>query len=320
MEFAIYASVYLKVHHPDAFTCAMLNNYPLGFYSPATLVKDAQRHGLHFRPVEINKSGYYCALEHEEERINRDKGDIENERNQRKGKNLTVLRLGFKYIKGLRKQFAEAIELERSNGTYQSIDDLIKRVPLINKKEIRALSLAGALNFENTVHRREALWQSELAIQPVGELLDRAFESPGSAAFIKRMTPIQLTESDLRATGLTIGKHPMAYIRETLNKQGILPASKTLNLKRGQMVTAGAVIVRQRPETARGVMFITLEDETGYSNSVVQLEELDKFRSVIMENSFLIITGIAQDKTNIKAIGFESITSFATEIASHDFH
>jgi error-prone DNA polymerase len=138
-----YASAYLKVYYLAEYTTAMLNNYPLGFYVPATLIKDAQRHGLHFRHVDVNRSDYLFTLEDGE------------------------VRVGLKYIKGLREETAEAIAAERERGgEYISVDDLVRRVPRINKKEIRAMSLAGALNFERQVHRREALWHSELAIDP----------------------------------------------------------------------------------------------------------------------------------------------------------
>ncbi len=296
-----YASIYLKVHYLDAFTCAMLNNYPLGFYSPATLIKDAQRHGQRFRPIDINYSDYLCTIEHSDE--------------------VSFIRNGFKYVKGLRKISAEAIVNERANGQFTSIENLVRRVSLINKKEIRMLSLAGALNFENTVHRRNALWQSELALQPNGKLFENIDEGENSAPYIKQMTPLQLTESDLRSTGLTIGKHPMAYIREEMNRLRILPAYQTLKMKRGSIVTtAGAVIVRQRPQTAKGVMFITLEDETGFSNTIVLPEIFEQNRAVILENNFLMIRGIAENETMIKGLTFEPIKAFVAEIDSHDFH
>ena len=141
---------------------AMFNNYPLGFYSAATLVKDAQRHGLHFRAIDINKSQYEFTVE---------EGDV---------------RVGLKFVRGLREEVGRKIVEERKltsensplstlhSQLYSSIADLIDRVPEINKREIRALSIAGALNFENTVHRRQALWESELAIQPKGELFENA--------------------------------------------------------------------------------------------------------------------------------------------------
>lgn len=308
-----YASAYLKVYYLGEFTAAMLNNYPLGFYSPATLIKDAQRHGLHFRHVDINRSDYLFTIEDGE------------------------VRVGLKYIKGLRKEVAERIVAERDRLlVYTSVEDLVRRVPLINKKEIGALSLAGALNFEKQVHRREALWQAELAIQPSGELLDADFASIGSAIgsqqmafpqnrsvakFIKAMTEWQAMETDLGTMGITIGKHPMAFLREELNKRGVLTAIQTHGLPKREVVTvAGAVIVRQRPSTGNSVVFITMEDETGHSNFIVMPDVFERFRQIITHNSFLLIKGISEEGNMIKGLYFEPINAFITEIGSHDFH
>ncbi|MBK9765813.1 MAG: hypothetical protein IPP63_01630 [Chloracidobacterium sp.] len=167
-----YASAYLKVHYLAEFTTAMLNNYPLGFYSPATLIKDAQRHGLHFNAIDINRSQRLFTIED---------GRV---------------RIGLKYVKGLRKDVAEAIVASRVrtgsdsdwvsvDEPYTSVENLVARVPAINKKEVRALSLAGALNFDATVHRRQALWESELAIQPIGEL----FKSPTNFSLSTNAAP-----------------------------------------------------------------------------------------------------------------------------------
>ncbi len=321
-----YASAYLKVHYLAEFTTAMLNNYPLGFYAPATLIKDAQRHGLHFNAIDINRS----------ERL----FTIEDGR----------VRIGLKYVKGLRHSVAEAIVAGRTctsprvskgdsepfgDGSYTSVENLITRVPAINKKEIRALSLSGALNFESTVHRRQALWESELAIQPAGELFKKlpslqrrgGSEADGvvlnaeeSPAFIHQMTEWQLMETDLMTTGITIGKHPMRFLREELTKHGVLAASQTTHLKKRDVVTvAGAVIVRQRPSTANDVVFITMEDETGYSNFIVMPDVFDRFRSTIISSDFLLIRGIAEEGGMIKALYFEQINAFISKIGSHDF-
>jgi error-prone DNA polymerase len=302
-----YASAWLKVHYLAEFTAAMLNNYPLGFYAPATLVKDAQRHGLHFRPVDINRSQYLFTIE---------EGDV---------------RIGLKYVKGLREEVGESIVVERSSGfqPYTSVDDLVLRVPQINKKEIRALSLAGALNFDNS-HRRQALWESELAIQPRGELFsgvnaasDVAGWQPAfrrRTAFIKPMTEWQRMETDLITTGITIGKHPMAFLREELTKAGILSAEETFKLKPRDIVSvAGSVIVRQRPSTAKDVVFMTMEDETGYSNFLILPDVFDEFRSIIVGSNFLVVRGIHEQRGMIKALYFQPINAFITKIASHDF-
>ncbi len=362
-----YASAYFIVHYRAAFMTAMFNNYPLGFYSAATLVKDAQRHGLHFIAMDINKSQYEFTVEDVEVRTGSDSDDPILEKQ---------VRVGLKYVRGLRKEIGEMIVAERdrkcrsphvSKGEtsnfssslrpclragfcnecdrvpYASIADLIDRVPQINKREIRALSLAGALNFENTVHRRQALWQSELAIQPAGELFAKS--SPpyeggvaaasadgvvlsknndttnnGASFFLTRMEGLELIEADLKKTGISIGKHPMAFVREELNKKGVLSATQTLHLKKGQIVSvAGAVIIRQRPMTAKNVVFITLEDETGHSNFVVMPDTFEKFRAVINQNDYLIIKGIFEERGMLKAMSFKPIHSFTAEVVSHNF-
>jgi len=331
-----YASAWLKVHYLAEFTAAMLNNYPLGFYAPATLVKDAQRHGLHFRPVDINQSRYPFTIED---------GDV---------------RVGLKYVKGLREEVGEAIVTKRKAqsprskaqdeendnfgpwtldlGLYTSVDNLVARVPEINRKEIRALSLAGALNFDNS-HRRQALWESELAIQPRGSLFHKvstdsrtrsasegtfsSIQNPKSKiqnGFIRPMTEWQRMEADLITTSITIGKHPMTFLREDLKKAGIISAEETFKLQPRDIVSvAGSVIVRQRPSTAKDVVFMTMEDETGYSNFLILPDVFDKFRSIIVGSNFLIVRGIHEQRGMIKALYFQPINAFITKIASHDF-
>ncbi|MEQ1606947.1 MAG: hypothetical protein ABL999_18945, partial [Pyrinomonadaceae bacterium] len=230
-------------------------------------------------------------------------------------------------------------------GAYTSIADLIDRVPEINKREIRALSIAGALNFENTVHRRQALWESELVIQPQGDLFESGFvsvppavaggafsdankKSPPATAggtdshtpFLTRLEGLELVDADLRKTGISIGKHPMAFFREDLNRRGILTAQQTLNLKKGQVVSsAGAVIIRQRPMTANNVVFITLEDETGFSNFVVMPDKFEEYRAVINQSNYLIIRGIFEERGMLKAIHFTPLTEAKTEVVAHNF-
>jgi error-prone DNA polymerase len=324
-----YASAYYIVHYRACFMAAMFNNYPLGFYNAATLVKDAQRHGLHFKPFDINRSDYdFTVVEEDGEK---------------------KVRVGLRFVRGLREEIGKRIVSERrlpasdgsdtqagslrSDKPYTSIADLIDRVPEINKREIRALSLAGALNFDNTVHRREALWQSELAIQPEGTLFecgvqseecgmedknDSAFRTPHSA--FSRMEGLQLIETDLKKTGISIGKHPIAFVREELRSRGILSSSEIQNLKRNEVVSvAGAVIIRQRPMTAKNVVFITLEDETGFSNFVVMPDKFEEYRAVINQNDFLIIRGIFEERGMLKALHFTPIQDITAKVESHNF-
>ena len=296
-----YASAWLKVHRLDAFTASMLNNYPLGFYSPATLIKDAQRHGQHFKYIDVNHSEYRCTLE--------------------KHDGISFIRMGMNYVKGLKKAAGEAIAEERKNGKYKNVGDLLSRVPLTNKKDIRALSVSGALNFDMTTHRRQALWESDLEIKPKGELFKLINEQQETPSYIQKMDDIELMETDFKSTGFTIGKHPMTFLRKELNKRGILSSIEANNLRKGDMVmVAGVVICRQKPMTAKGVLFITLEDETGHSNFLVLPEVFEKYRSVILENRYLLIKGRAEDKRMVKGVYFEGIQEFMAAPASHDFH
>jgi len=389
-----YASAYFMVHYRAEFMTAMFNNYPLGFYNAATLVKDAQRHGLHFRAMDINKSQYKFTVEDIE---------VSTESGSDRGSEKCV-RVGLNFVRGLRREIGEAIVAERDRlglgsfaerrsyaspaatqfssaamqplsrtsgidadhlftttekhsfsarresdsdspkSEYTSIADLIDRVPEINKREIRALSIAGALNFDNTVHRRQALWESELAMQPKGDLFDQCTsprvskgdtsnlsESPlltrglvhqNSAAlsFLTRLEGLELVDADLRKTGISIGKHPMAFFREDLKRCGILSARETLNLRKGQVVSsAGAVIIRQRPMTANNVVFITLEDETGFANFVVMPDKFEEYRAVINQSNYLIIRGIFEERGMLKAIHFTPLTEAKTEVVAHNF-
>ena len=215
-----YASAYFMVHYRACFMTAMFNNYPLGFYSAATLVKDAQRHGLHFIAMDINRSQYIFTVE-----------DVAGEKQ---------VRVGLKYVKGLRKEIGEKIVAERNaNGFYTSVEDLVRRVPGINKREVRALSMAGALNFDGTVHRREALWQSELAIQPAGELFEKTNDRPVRCLLPAAMEGLELDRGRLRKTGISIGKHPMAFIREEMMRRNILCAKDMNHLKKGRCRSGG---------------------------------------------------------------------------------
>lgn len=299
-----YASAYLKVHFLDAFTAAIMNNYPLGFYSLATVVKDAERHGLKFRGLDINKSDYFCTLEPD--------------------KNRFALRLGLKLIKGLRKEVAKSIVEERERkGLYIGIEDLAERVPLLNRKELRVLSESGALSLNHTLHRRDALWQAELASRSPGKIFDRSADLQEISQVFKPMTTFETMAADFNTTGLTLGAHPVSFFRMELRRQGILSAVETFELSRRDIVSvAGIVIVRQRPSTANNVVFITLEDETGHSNFIVMPDVYHQFRKVILaKTGFLLIRGIYEGHRLIKGLYFKRIfDDFKSGIGSHDFH
>ncbi len=301
-----YASAYLKCRYLAAFTAAILNNQPMGFYAPATLVKDAQRHGLHFNPIDVTRSDWLCT--------------IEEENGERR------VRLGMNYVKGLREQPAQAILAARAEAPFSSIQDLVDRVPELRKDELRKLSEIGALNFitSNPTHRRAALWDSELAIRPTGPLFANPQPPIPNPSPLVPMTSSERLNSDFRGTHLTIGKHPMAFHREKLNTLGVTPAAQLKFVRNGRVVRiAGCIICRQRPGTAKGLLFLSIEDETGVSNAVVMPDVFDRERKTILNNSYLVIEGEMQNIDNVytvRAAHFEPLHVAEEAVPSHDFH
>ena len=300
-----YASAYLKCRYLAAFTAAILNNQPMGFYAPATLVKDAQRHGLHFKPIDVTRSDWKCSIE---------------EHNGEK-----CVRLGLNYTKGLRQQAAEAILRARDEQPFSSIQDLVNRVPQLRKDELRKLSEIGALNFipRTSTHRRAALWNSELALRPAGPLFTDNL-APADQSPLAPMTATERLNSDFRGTQLTIGKHPLAFHRENLNALGVTPARELQFIPNGRPVRiAGCVICRQRPGTAKGLLFLSLEDETGVSNAVVMPDIFDRERPTILNNPYLVIDGAMQNIDGVFTVNashFEPLQAAEEAVPSHDFH
>ncbi len=302
-----YASAYLKCHYPAAFTAALLNNQPMGFYHPATIVKDAQRHGLRVKPIDITRSDWGCTVEPEEA-----------------GKSL---RLGLKYVKGLRESAGSAIAEERRRRCFAGIDDVWHRVPGLQKAEVRALAAAGALNFIQPgplmPHRRDALWQVERLGRAKGALYEGLVE-PDSGSPLATMTEEERISADFRVTGLTTGRHPMALRRPELIRLGALRAADLKRLPNGFPVrVAGCVIVRQRPGTAKGFVFLSMEDETGIANIIVEPDLFDLYRVELVQQPFLLISGKLQNVDrviSVKASTIEVLPMAAAATRSHDFH
>jgi error-prone DNA polymerase len=305
-----YASAYFKVKYLAAFTCAILNNQPMGFYMPAVLVKDAQRHGLRVKPIDIQASDWPCTIEHE------DDGNLS-------------LRLGLRYAKGLRAQSAEALVQSREeSGPFLSAEDLALRVPHLNRKELMLLAHIGALNHLDRIeHRRDALWQVERAGKPEGPLLRQSSEvlrDDSESLPLKQMTPEERLIADYAGTGLTTDRHPMAYRREALRRQSILSAAELRNRRDGEFVrTAGCVIARQRPGTAKGFIFISMEDETGIANVIVTPDLYERDRLVVTRSKFILAEGPLQNQDgviHVKASHLQPLSDQALEVHSHDFH
>jgi error-prone DNA polymerase len=307
-----YASAFLKCHYLAAFTTAMLNNQPMGFYQPATLIKDAQRHGLKFKPIDVTRSQWECTIEEISEDL--------------------VVRIGLRYVKGLRKETAQQILEQRIIQPFVSIEDLKQRVPHIQKDELRVLASIGAMNFissKTRIHRRSALWQVERSGRPAGALFEahlRADDSESSSLFspLDPMDDEERLVADFRGTGLTVGHHPMARHRANLNRNGVSPASRLASLRDGSVVcVAGAVIVRQRPGTAKGFVFLSLEDETGVANIIITPQLFEKDHTVVVNNSFLIIEGVLQNQDGVVSVKAGNIKPFHLSRAAapaHDFY
>ena len=416
-----YASAYLKCHYLAAFTAALLNNQPMGFYSPATIVKDAQRHGLKLLPVDVTKSEWNCTLETvlssqfpvlsqkavgpqasalskplviptpertrgaEESHSFPQLGGSDLQRNQpRKGRYVKAqdgspgkapkdsnesrrdatgtaaapaLRMGLRYVRGLREEAARSLLLERIRAPFTSIHDLTRRVPELRRDELTTLAEIGALNSvastqypvpsktfviptpERTrgaeeshysqldtrysnLHRRDALWQVERAVRPSGPLLEQHAE-PDERSPLAPMNQEERLVADFHGTGLTVGPHPMAYKRDWLNAMGIRRAGELRNLPTGKRIRiGGCVITRQRPGTAKGFVFLSLEDETGVANAIVRPDLFHENRLLLTSERFLAIEGILQNQDNVISVRAERVqplfvTKAETRACSH---
>jgi error-prone DNA polymerase len=345
-----YASAWLKVKYLAAFTAAILNNQPMGFYSPAVLVKDAQRHGLRVRPIDVQKSNWPCTIEHNEDlgaphlpgvgrcgndgvpHIGQQLADAGSDTLHPAPSPLhpaLSLRLGLGYARGLRQHVGEAIVASRAlGGLFRSVDDLALRVPSLNRKEITLLANIGALNqVEGVGHRRDALWQVERAGKPEGPLLTHSGALLADAldpSPLARMSSTERLVADYAGTGLTTGKHPMAYRRDELRRQRVLSAEELRDCRDGQWVrAAGCIIARQRPGTAKGFVFLSMEDETGIANVIVTPDIYAQNQVTVTRARFLLVEGPLQNQDNVvhvKAMRLTPLADNAVEIHSHDFH
>jgi error-prone DNA polymerase len=374
----VYASAYLKAHFPAAFYAALLDNQPMGFYNPATLVKDAQRHGVRFAPVDVQRSDWRCTIEED-----------------------GTVRLGLRYVAGLRAEIGQKIADSGQRTTvggrvadqpsaghgrqpsavsrqptadhglrpsavsrqpegscrFRSIEDLIAQTG-VNREELSVLAEIGALHaFGYT--RREALWQVERAVRATGELYAGTDEScelailrsceltdgapvasapaEGSTSHdraiaisqdeicpLPEMSAADRIVADYEGTGLTIGPHPMALRREEMRLRGALRASDLARQRHGRRVrVAGAVITRQRPGTAKGFVFLTLEDETGIANIIVRPDLFAERKLTILQEPFLLVEGMLQNQdgvTSVRAERMEALGGRQVDVDSRDFY
>jgi len=352
ISFAIlaYGSAYLKVHRAPEFYASLINNQPMGFYTPATIVKDAQRHGVNIKPVCVLQSDWHCTVVDD-----------------------NTVRLGFRVVNGLRQEHAEELVRRRQDRSFKSLDDLKRHVPFA-KNELRALAELGALNCFSE-HRRAAMWKVEetlhddllgsagmlpairgilprtrqsentsnhdeftirVAEEPSGNMsanrTDSSRGEPDGASRmlalptdtpLKPMTLPERVKADYETMNLTTGPHPMKLLRENL--PNIWRAIDLFQARHGSTIQiAGNVICRQRPGTAKGFVFISLEDETGVSNAIVDPDLFERFRLVITEEAFLLIEGQVQNSDGVVLIKARDIKPLVHErlvgSESHDFH
>ena len=359
-----YASAYLKCHYLAAFTAATLNNQPMGFYQPFTIIKDAQRHGLKVKPVDVTRSNWDCTIEEDRGQESEARDQRSEVRGQRIEKHETrtcrpltsdlrplALRLGLRCVKGLREAAGRAIERERARRRFTSLDDLHQRVPELRKDELRKLAAVGALNFiganvrqalvcrddgkeankrtsdklkfvGHKTNRRDSLWQVERVSRDPGPLYAK-LEEDGRSPLVP-MTLNERLNADLRGTGITIGRHPMAHQRAWLDTINVARAADLKKMRNGQLVrVAGWVIVRQRPGTAKGFVFLSLEDETGIANVIVTPQLFEKNRLALVDYPFLLIGGALQHQDNVVSVKAKSVEPLQMKIqspGSHDFH
>ena len=291
----VYASAYLKCHHPAAFYAGLLNAWPMGFYHPATLLKDGQRHGVEFHPVDVNHSGWRCRWE---------AGGV---------------RIGLGWVHGLHQAAGERVEAARGEGPFRDVADLAGRAGL-GRDELERLAHVGALASLGLA-RRQALWQVSEVVGRRGPLL--AELPPETSSPLYEMTPFEETVADYAGLHLTTGPHLMSYLRAEVERRGVIPMARLGELRDGAPVrVAGAVIVRQRPGTAKGFVFLTLEDETGTVQAILRPDLFREQRSVIVGAPLLLLEGHLQKQDgtlSVKMRRCERLTAPAV-ISSHDFY
>jgi error-prone DNA polymerase len=276
-----YASAYLRRHHLAAFTCALLNNWPMGFYHPATLVKDAQRHGLRVLPVDVTIANWKCAIE---------PGSAGGPPAGAGWGGTLALRLGLRYVAGLREDAGRRLEAARAAAPFTSIDDVAHRAGL-RDDELQALGHAGAFACFGLT-RRDAMWQAAAVSR---DPLFRRQANAASPSPLPQMSDLDRALADYKTLGLTAGGHLMKFLRGDLAATGVLTTRDLARAENGSWVkVAGLVIVRQRPGSAKGFCFLTLEDETGLGNAVVTPDFFARYRSIIHTASLLLVEGAVQ--------------------------
>ena len=301
-----YASAWLKCWHPEAFCAALLNSQPMGFYAPAQIVRDAREHGVEVRPVCANASRWDCTLE--------PTGDEEQ----------FAVRLGLRMVRGLANAHAAKIVSARADQPFASVDDIWRRAGV----PIAALThIAEADGFRPCFGhaRREALWALKgLRDEPLplfaaasarAEEIVQEFDEP--AAVLRPMTAGGEVVEDYRHVSLSLRQHPLSFLREELRRRRIVTCAEAMEARDGRRLeAAGIVLVRQRPGSAKGVMFITLEDETGIANLVVWTKVFEQYRRTVLSAGMIAVRGRIQREGEGVHLVAQQLTDLSTELAS----
>ena len=301
-----YASAWLKCWHPDAFCAALLNSQPMGFYAPAQIVRDAREHGVEIRPVCTNASRWDCTLEPTAD------------------ESCFAVRLGLSRVKGLANAHAAAIVAARGEDAFVSVEDLWRRagVPVA---ALTAIAEADGFRPALGLARREALWaikglrDEELPLFAAASRRDGAMVAEASepAIALRPMTAGREVVEDYGHTGLTLRRHPVAFLRADLAKRRIVTCAEAMGSRdRRWLEAAGIILVRQRPGSAKGVMFITLEDESGIANVVVWKKVFEQFRRVILASGMIVVHGRIQREGEVVHLVAHRITDVSRELAS----
>jgi error-prone DNA polymerase len=335
----VYATAYLRHYYAPEYCAAILNAQPMGFYSPGTLIEDAKRHGVEVRPIDLTRSSWDHTLELADGRVLvPNDGRVAWSADTAPASSATppapradvAVRLGVRLVRGIGAKARRALAAALSDGPFTSVEDAVRRVTL-DKAAWRRLAEAGAFDsmFAHEPpdrRRRIALWEVMAAIR--GPQLPLAPMSPAPPPpQLPAHTPIELTEADFRMTGLSLAGHPMSHLRSILAPNGVLSARQAQQDGRdGQSVAvAGLVICRQRPGTAKGFVFLTLEDETGMINIIVTPDRFERDAVVISNSPLLLIRGVLQVEqhvVNVRAKRFKALTLGGGEehAKGHNYH
>jgi len=310
-----YFSAWMKRHRPAAFTCGLLNSQPMGFYAPAQLIADARRHSVEVRPVDVRYSAWDCALEPVR------KAGTRRSRGQDRGVAAAAVRLGLRLVSGLRREAAGRLVDARAREPFSDVADLVERARP-DKASLHALTEAGALK-ALAGHRRRARWQA-LGAHGRSDLLAGA-RIPERQPVLPLASRVEELRADYASTGLSLDEHPIALLRRRLGRRVLTARQLCDKADAARVEAAGVVTHRQRPGTASGVIFMSLEDETGIVNVIVWPKLAERFRAEVLGAGLLRVCGRlhnANGSQHVVASGFESLDDWLAELAvtSRDFH